>query len=220
MQQVLALIRKNKKKKFKKEVKLSSKRLQTRELSSFLDLPVQKYSRCSIEMSPRLFSTSDQPVVRLILSHTELHKLFMAHAKFEFSDESVKCWEAVQRYRKAKDYGERQQVAHYIYNLFLAPDAQADVNIKESTKLAIWEHIDEGELLDHLFDQVELEVEENLADIFARFSSTQEYLEFMENHTPRKVEETPRPPSESSNDSITPRPMSISPRIWLCGIKM
>jgi hypothetical protein len=228
MQTFLSLIQPKRKKASKRsrEEKLTSKPL-NRELSSLIDMPLPTYSRQSISrISPQEFSKSDQPLVRLVLSHKELSQLFVQYAKQTYSVESIRAWQAIQRYRKANMYEERQQLAHYIYNTFLAPNAPDDINIREAMKQSLWNDIESGFLTEYIFDELELEIEELLADIFDRFALTREYIEFMNEHVPHQLKSArhdqpllsssyPTPPSFLDT---SPRRMSISPRDLLCGL--
>lgn len=227
MQRFLSFIKINGVKKSSK--KKNSRNQLHRELSSLIDVPSPSYSRLSIShIEPSNFENCDQPLIRLILSNQKLHTMFIEHAKNEYNEESIKFWDAIQRYRKADNFEFRQQMAHHIYNTFLAPEAVTDVNVKEGTKQHVWEDIENGLLTEWLFDDLELEVEECLADIYGRFCLSDEYIEFMENHgidqkkkgaRSEPSSSCPQSPSLLSYDSSTPRRMSISPRDLLCGLK-
>jgi hypothetical protein len=104
----------------------------------------------------------------------------MEHARNEYCEESVLLWDCIQKYRTTTSYNTRLQLAHHIYNTFLSPEAQADVNIKEGTRTSIWTVIETGQFDDDMFDALEMEVEECLADIYCRFSVTDEYTDYMD----------------------------------------
>jgi histone H3/H4 len=101
-------------------------------------------------------------------------------ARAEVSIENVRIWDAIQNYRTAPNYEERLQLAHHIYNTFLAPDAPMEVNITKKTIEAVWKNIEDGCMCEWLFDRVEKEVRECLEDMLKRFIQTEEYQSFME----------------------------------------
>jgi hypothetical protein len=149
-------------------------------LPSFILVKAPIHSRLSAEMTPSRFDTCDEPMYLCILSNNALHDMFKEFARQEVSIENIKIWDLIQHFRAAKNYDERQQIAHHIYNTYLAADAPLEVNLPKSTRELVWHNIEEGVMGEWLFDQVEAEVKECLEDICARFLKTNDYKQFMQ----------------------------------------
>lgn len=141
--------------------------------------------------------------------------MFHEHARQEYCEESVLLWDNIQKYRTAPTYNTKLQLAHYIYNHFLSPEAPSDVNIKEGTSTYIWSIIETGQMDDDLFDSLEVEVEENLADIYCRFAVTQEYMDYIEEAKRANKHVRTRSSSMPNMNNVKNEPVSMNKRLSL-----
>ncbi|KAL0491429.1 regulator of G-protein signaling [Acrasis kona] len=153
-------------------------------------------------MTPSRFETSDEPMFVNILSNNDLHEMMKDFARSECSAENIRIWDCIQLYRSSRDYEERMQIAHYIYNTFLSIDAPRPVNIKEIHKEKAWEQIETRRMVGNLFDNIEEAVRECLEDICTRFLRTKEYLEYIELAKQRKEEQLKRESLDSDVKSV------------------
>jgi hypothetical protein len=196
-----------------------SKSFHTRNISARLsrtfgrvrELEEDEYTpRYSDAIDPCDFSNVDRPLLLLVLSNPELHRMMTKYCNQQYCGENIRLWDCLQRVRKAEDIRAKAQLFQQVWKTFLAQDAKVDVNITQDLKNRITSVCSCGVFDENLFDELEQESMKLLGDVFITFSKSPEYLLFMEAKTSPKPVERKRfslklPPLATTEVNVSPR---------------
>jgi len=131
--------------------------------------------------TPTSNDSTTQITLKLSLSNMELHKLLSEFAQKEFKLERVLIWDNIQRYKRASENEIRTDVARFIFDTFLsAKDDTICGKICESVR----SNLDQKECPEGLFDELERQMEGHLEEIFDRFRSTKQFVEYASRASP------------------------------------
>lgn len=109
----------------------------------------------------------------------EIYMLFLKFSQNEWSMENVLCQKLIFEYKSAK-IG-RKKIVDDIYHRFLKGE-EFELNIRNERLKSLIHEIDQiqnDNYPNHLFDELERDLNLNLTDIFSRFSFTDEYKGYL-----------------------------------------
>jgi hypothetical protein len=106
------------------------------------------------------------------LEKEELIKPFLEFARNENSSESILIWLKIQEFKQLSENNELEINARTIYESFLKPKSDYEVNIPNEKKEMIFKRINDNEITKGMFSEVEILILDNLVDPFLRFKKS------------------------------------------------
>lgn len=122
--------------------------------------------------------TNDSAMVNL-LKDQELLTLFQKFIRNEFSEENLICFKEIQKFKLETDTEKRKNLANeMVKTYFNGADSSLEINVDWNYCNQIKKKLNDTEISNDIFEDVERVVKTNLYDSFSRFSSTKVYYDY------------------------------------------
>jgi hypothetical protein len=116
---------------------------------------------------------------REVVGLLEYRNFFKRFAIREVAEESILCYEAIEKYSLLAKDNERIALAKTIYDTFLVPGAPREINIHQKPVLYVKECIKTQNMKKDVFEEISYGLMDCMVDVYARFQSSPEYQEMI-----------------------------------------